>query len=426
MRRRNASLSTEGQQQRMEERCARRERARTARREAAARAVSLREALGRPRVSAAELAVQRALAGSGEGDSPYRELLHVVAERAPRLIDEDTLAAFKLMAEAPWVRPASTWTASARGRDTLFRSLSEHLFARFPMSAVLWTSFRAGEAAPILVPVAVQVASGGSLYDAVQSGHMPVPLTRKMCHDVLSYRGDLSFLAAIRRAQVRAAGGSLGLCQTWTGTRVGRRIHNRGGEEFWQGVLAWLCRNPPASNAAVDPLLDYIEHRRDVDVAFTMKGRTLPAVLRGMRQWHGDLARVPVVQAVRFPSSGFQPLTLDRSRRDDYGSVIKEIWHVREILDSKSLFDEGRLMRHCVYSYSSQIKTGHTAIWSVTLEDATGHWRRLTIEVWPQLRYIVQARGRSNRPPEARDWVALNAWAGLNNLTHNLSRAARR
>jgi len=400
----------------MEERRARRERARAVRRERAAREVSLRAALARRPASAAELAVGRVLAATGGDRSQYRELLQVVVDRAPRLIEDEALAAFERMADAPWARPVSTWRVSARGRDALFRSLAEHLFACFPMPAHLWTAF-VGEAAPLLAPVAVYVASGGSLYDTVRSGAMPVPLTRRMCHDVLSQRGESTFLGAIRRAQVRAAGGTLGLSQTWTQTQIGRRLHDRPGEEFWRDVLAWLCRNPTESNAAVGPLLDYIAHRRGEDAGFSMKGRTLPAVLRSMREWHTDLARDRVIHGVRFTPSGLQPMTLDRSRRDGAGNHVKEIWHLREILDSKSLFDEGRVMRHCVYSYVHQIEKGHGAIWTLTLEDDTGHWRRLTIEVCPLQRRIVQARGRSNRPPEARDMIALRAWAGRNNLT---------
>ena len=89
---------------------------------------------------------------------------------------------------------------------------------------------------------------------------------------------------------------------------------------------------------------------------------------------------------------------------------------MREILDSKALLDEGRVMRHCVYSYAARIAKGDCAIWTLTLEDDAGHWRRLTVEVRPSLRAIVQARGRFNRMPEARDMVALNVWAGRNNL----------
>ena len=99
-----------------------------------------------------------------------------------------------------------------------------------------------------------------------------------------------------------------------------------------------------------------------------------------------------------------------------------EIWRLREVLDSKTLADEGRAMSHCVYSYARHIESGACSIWTLTLEDNTGHWRRLTIEVRPSIRQIVQARGRFNRLPEPRDMLALDAWASRNNLQVSLGR----
>jgi len=58
----------------------------------------------------------------------------------------------------------------------------------------------------------------------------------------------------------------------------------------------------------------------------------------------------------------------------------------------------------------------------LTLEDDEGHWRRLTIEVRPSLRHVVQARGRFNKLPEPRDLTALSAWAGRNSLQLLLGR----
>ena len=79
-------------------------------------------------------------------------------------------------------------------------------------------------------------------------------------------------------------------------------------------------------------------------------------------------------------------------------------------------------MGHCVFSYVRPIESGECSIWTLTLEDNTGHWRRLTIEVRPALRQIVQARGRFNRLPEPRDVLALEAWASRNKLQVCLGR----
>jgi hypothetical protein len=115
-------------------------------------------------------------------------------------------------------------------------------------------------------------------------------------------------------------------------------------------------------------------------------------------------------------------MDLDRSRRDRLGRPIVEVWRVREILDGKTLADEGRAMGHCVYSYARLIESGHCAIWTLTLRDDTGHWRRLTIEVRLSLRQIVQARGRFNAKAQPKDLLVLEQWATRNDLTIALGR----
>ena len=180
-------------------------------------------------------------------------------------------------------------------------------------------------------------------------------------------------------------------------------------------MIAWFCRNL-VPHAEVGPLVDYVAHRREQDPAFSIKGRTPVALQRGMREWHHHLGRRRSIRHVEFRRSDLQPLDLVRNVRDPRGNRVREVWHFREILDSTTLFDEGRAMGHCVYSYVPAIERLECSIWTLTLEDTTGHWRRLTIEVHPSMRRIVQARGRFNGLPEPRDMVALREWAGRNNL----------
>jgi PcfJ-like protein len=379
-----------------------------------ARQAALASALARPRPGARQ-AVDRFLAADARADRRLRDLLHAVADRAPRLVRDDAFAAFRRMAAEPWVRPLSDWVPSGKGWDTLFRSLAEHLFARYPMPPFLWSTLQGAEDRAELVRVALHVAAGGSLFEAVKSGLFAVPLTRRMCHDVLLCGGDGDFLRVVRGVQVRSARGSARLLAAWLATDAGGRLHDRAGEVFWQGVLEWLSANPMLPDTEIGPLVDYIGLRRRQEPAFSIRGRSVLALLRGMREWHGALARERVVRQRVFRPSGFEPLDLDRSRKTATGHRT-EIWHVREILDARALADEGRAMNHCVYSYAGAVGSGQCSIWTLTLEDGTGHWRRLTIEVRNAQRRIVQARGRFNRLPEPLDRIALDAWAGRNRL----------
>jgi hypothetical protein len=417
MRGRKLSASKESRRLIVEARRARRSQHEARQREAEAREAAYRTALSRPADSPAR-AVERLLADEADGPDiqRLRELLGAVALEAPRLIAEETLAALKLVAEADWVRPLSAWQGSGKSQGRLFRSLAEHLLARYAMPPFLWSAFFANEDASALARVAVQVAAGGSLYQAVKSGLMAVPLTRNMCHELMGWGGEPRFLDAIRRVQTKAVGGDARLFHAWIATRAGGRLHARADEEFWQTVLAWLSANPMLPQGDVGPLVDYIEHRRAEVPGFSMKGRSVLAMMRGMRQWHGGLAREKAGSERSFNPSGLQPMDIDRSRRNVQGDHLVEIWHFREILDSRTLVDEGRAMSHCVYSYARRIESGECSIWTSTLEDNSGHWRRLTIEVRPSVRQIVQARGRFNRLPEPRDMRALEAWATRNKL----------
>jgi hypothetical protein len=381
----------------------------------------MRAALARRPESSAQ-AVERLLAGATPSRQ-LRDLLVVVGERSPRLLDAEMLGALTLMAQAEWVRSPATWQPCGKSTHRLFRSLGEHVLGRYRVPPFVWSAFLADDDAPILARVAGHVAAGGSLHRAVTSGLMPVPLTRAMSHELLSSAGEARFLDVVRKVQVKAAGGDGRLFRAWTATRAGRRLHRREDEAFWQAVLAWFGANPMLPTAEVGPLVDYIEHRRTETPGFSMKGRSALALLRAMREWHGQLARARGVSGRVFKPSGFQPMDLDRTRRDQSGHPRRiEVWHVREILDGRTLADEGRAMGHCVYAYAAAIDAGQCAIWTLTLRDDTGHWRRLTIEVRPPLRQIVQARGRFNATAEPRDMLALEAWATRNRLTVSLGR----
>lgn len=417
------SASRESRRLWVEARRERRRQQEERQREAKAREAALRSALARPPDSPVR-AVERLLAEEPEGPRAHKlhELLGLLADRAPRLVGTNTLAALKLMADADWVRPPSTWLPSGKSEGRLFRSLAEHVLARYAMPPFLWSAFLANEDAAALAPIAIHVGAGGSLYQAVRSGLMPVPLTRSMCHELLSRGVGACFLDAVRRVQVKAAGGDARLFRAWVATRAGRRLHTRADEEFWQTVLVWFCANPMLPQGEVAPLVDYIEHRRGEAPDFSIKGRSVLAMMRGMHQWHAQLAKEKAAAGRTFTRSGLEPMDLDWSRRDRRGNHLVEIWHFREILDSKTLAEEGRVMSHCVYAYARRIETGECSIWTLTREDNAGHWRRLTIEVRPSLRQIVQARGRFNRLPEPRDMMALNAWATRNKLQVSLGR----
>jgi hypothetical protein len=218
---------------------------------------------------------------------------------------------------------------------------------------------------------------------------------------------------------VTAAGGDRRLFAIWMRTPQAQGIGTREDETFWAHVLAWLAKNPPEGEQ-LGPILDYVAHRRRADASFSMTGRTLPAVTRGMLEWHRELAQDRALHGARFEPSGLRGATFDVSTRSADGGTKPRVWRVEEILTGNRLADEGRRMGHCVYSYASRIARRECSIWSMTYEDGTGptgRWAMLTIEVRTESRRVVQARGRFNRAATSAEHVVLVRWAGLNGLT---------
>lgn len=334
-------------------------------------------------------------------------LLRLVSRKAPRLLEPDYVAALYHVAQLDWERPVAEWKPKGKGRDTLFRNLCSHLLARYPMPTILWGAFFE-PSVRALAPVVSFVASGGSLFKAVQQDMLPIPLTKKMCHELLSTPGE-KFMAALRRAQILGHDGDRMLHQAWMDTDVGKEVHDRATEEFWVTVLRWFCQNPMLDRRQVGPLLDFISFRRRQDPDFSMKGRSPLAMLRGMNEWHGDLAKEKAIKGTVFKASGFKEGLYTVKGGKGQPDLT---WKIQEILTSKQLAAEGRALRHCVYSYAWHIQDGKTSIWSMTLDNE----KLITVEVRNVPREIVQARGKVNRPMTSAESKILLKWAQDNRL----------
>ncbi len=337
----------------------------------------------------------------------FRALLQYIGQETPRLLDPDYIGALYFVSRVDWLRPLPEWTTKGKGRESMFRSLASHLLAKYPMPNILWGAFFENSV-PKIAPVVSRVAAGGSLFKEVQEGALPVPLTRKMCHEFLSLPGE-KFVEGIRTVQIRANQGDRTLLRAWMGTTVGAEINRKEEELFWATVLLWFCQNPMLDRHQTVPILDFITHRRREEPDFSMKGRSPLAFLRAVDEWHGDLARTKAITGKEYAPSGFKGghfITKDRNGLEYH-------WHVAEILTDKLLAAEGSAMRHCVYSYAFNIERGMTSIWSITCSGE----RKATIEVRNQARSVVQARGKCNAALGSHESKVLLKWAQNNGLT---------
>lgn len=337
-----------------------------------------------------------------------------IEKKAPKLLSHPTYReVVRQVVSDSHVRPLRDWEPRGKGCETLFRSLCDHAYAKYPMPAFLWSAFFEDR---WLHPIVKEIAAGGSLFTIAKDGRFPLPLTRAQVHALMTETpGDMTFTRGVRRLQVRSSGGSPRLFQTWADTRPGSTLdQNKDNEVFWGSVVDWFSKHPMFDPARVSPLIDYIGYRRNQDEAFSMKGRSPLAMLRGMEEWHGVLAKQKAVHGKSFEPSGFSNFEVDRKEGRD---IVH--WKIQEILSSKRLIEEGRDQKHCVASYSYRIEKNQVSIWSMSRSvgwDPTEE-KAVTIEVINVNRSIVQARGKYNKMIETNAFQVMQLWAQKNKMT---------
>ncbi len=247
-----------------------------------------------------------------------------------------------------------------------------------------------------------------------------------MAHWFAQAPDDLGIPSAFRWAQIRGMGGDERLARAVLDGRIGIDFDN---DEFWTTVIRWLIAHPDLTPRHLGMIVDYLYHQKFVPSVpnplsrqpdrarqplaipaqpdLSMKGRTPASLLRAVEQWHRGLRSPIRGTSFEWKSSGVRPFSYD----DGEGSS-RRLFNVTELISYAELHDEGTAMRHCVASYWMQCYNEQCSIWSMTVEDISGHITRLlTLEVRSKDRMIVQAKGAENREPDYLERSILARWA---------------
>ena len=256
------------------------------------------------------------------------------------------------------------------------------------------------------------IARGHSLYKNYLKG----VLTKAAIHDfVCNSKPEYSIAHNVWRAKMKCMGASDKIIASFVCTdKVRNMCHN----EFWDGVILFYARNPMGDNE-FNETFDYIRNRRDNDPDFFMKGRTLQSVIDLSNEWHREVIYCKVNKGDDF----WLPCGIEDYEAKERVHVSKDVhytrtWHIREIISSKRLREEGKAMHHCVGSYVSMCKSGSAAIFSMSSATKIESEKRvLTIEINPKSKTVLQSRGKFNAAPDENAKRILNKWMSDNGLT---------
>jgi hypothetical protein len=170
---------------------------------------------------------------------------------------------------------------------------------------------------------------------------------------------------------------------------------------FWQGTVRWLIHHRDAMTDEQSDLIlswamhEYAEAERMHAPPFSWQGRSVLATLERSLAYHQQLKR---------PWSGYNWSAHGWDWVMDQPSLGR--WSFIELTSGEELFYEGEAMHHCVASYAPRCASGYSAIVSLRLDDV----RRITVELNPSTKQVIQARGSSNRNATTEEKSVIGSW----------------
>lgn len=268
----------------------------------------------------------------------------------------------------------------------------------------------------------VIAAGGGSLYRE----HTHHFMSKKETHFFLTVPFALGFDEAIAFALARSHTDDLGLCTRLGRSKLAQRstiidagtpARARAAAQFWKEAIRFFVANPAPINE-VNDLVDFLDHAREENAAYSLKGRTLASVTAAMRHWHRNLHRIKRMgnhewAGARLPDREYIKIEGGDGKASD--------WTFTQVASSKELAEEGNEMHHCVYTYQAQCISGRTSIWSLRWRHTgagASYKRRITFEIDNDARRIVQVRGYANRLADGDEAAIIGRWAAENGVSY--------
>ena len=322
-----------------------------------------------------------------------------------------------------WIRDITTLELKSKSTYKQIKSILEHLFCKYEVPEFMFQAWIEKTISHKHQEWFLHLADGGS---ARELHKFPIPITKKMAHEFIStpFPG-YSIDDAVRRAQVLSLGGDDRLANAILMSRLRNDFSNN---VFWTTVIQFFVNIPMLNLDEVGAVFDYINEKKFVpkrmvvngnavyraeSPGFNMKGRNIETLIRDTHAWHAELNQLRRQAGVANDNTSYKPdltSTWSRSRVKPFtfteGKKEKtKIWTIKEITNAEELYDEGKSMSHCVYSYLSSCKSGTCTIFSLRLFGTS----MVTIEVRNDK--AVQIRGRHNTRPTDKELVIINNWA---------------
>jgi hypothetical protein len=348
---------------------------------------------------------------NAKGRALYAELLLFLEDQGCKklLKSELHVAGIGHMALLNWafVRDPMTWKRNTHNVDRQAQSFANHCFAKYHVPDCLndvWTTDSKAKYRSWYI----WIGQGNNLR---ARNDLPLQLTKKMAHLITEVPKQLSIEEALRWVQVLGLGGDKEIARKILASPLGRNGFRE--EEFAVTLVHFFIANPMISQNKLSELVDFVMTKHAADSAFNLKGRTTGSLVRMSDEWHREQSRVnSKFEHYQWTPSGVRGYLLNVQKDEVSYSVYAD-----EICSSRGLWDEGKEMANCVFSYSRECRAQHSAIFSLRMFEHGKEKRLATVEVSLRNRTIVQARAKCNRNISQQARRMMIAWAKQANLS---------
>lgn len=313
-----------------------------------------------------------------------------------------------------WVRRPADFApaADASPRETM-RALMEHLFVVYPLPACLRNAWDTQGAwnMPSLRWMAWFILAGQGVSIQRNAALFGTAIPPHLIRWFVQAPAEFTPTRARVWAEIRAIGG---------GDDELRRIEAQPGyafhqidwtdedapgctrlefRAFWDDSVRWLARHREALTDEMCALILPWALHMLTEGCFSWKGRSPVQAHRLALEYDRQLRRRHCPnEDLSWTARGWDQVWADREGIE---------WSMTELTTGAELHHEGRAMSHCVAGYAAGCATGDSAIFSLRLAGE----RRVTVEVNPVTKAVVQAFGPGNCKLTPEDKMALAWWS---------------
>jgi hypothetical protein len=368
------------------------------------------------------------LGSSSEKAADLVRMARTLSRRCPSVLDVPQhdlgLARMTWMLEDA-IRPLETFCPKGKKQSNMIEQLARHLFVRYAVPAFLLRDFL--EKAEYLHWFFAWTNGTSPL----KMEDSPIPMTRRMAHELQFAPEEYSVPKALRWAQARSLGADEeAACHVAEAFQPLDRLFSYARDwdmdaqhpaMFAETVIRFLLANTSIRGNAYGPVVDYVFDQKYTIVyhseaclaelrnpKFSMKGRSPKALLQDVRAWHHTMHMKNTYKA--WPQA-WRPMDIQGWSTEQGTGDNMVTFTFYQLSRQRDLFWEGSSMHHCVASYIPRCVQGDCSIWTMESRDINGAAEKLvTIEVSKGFE-IVQARGMQNRVPRPLEAKLIRQWA---------------